>query len=101
MKSSTRVSMIFSRARLQVLLHDVLQVVDGVEINVVELGDFGLDIARYREIDQEHRAVLAILQRAFDRALAQDRQLARGRGNHDIGVGQACRHFRERYRLGA
>ena len=50
------------------------QVVDRVEEHVVELADLGLDVARHREVDHEHRPAAARLQRALDQALAEDRQ---------------------------
>ena len=43
-------------ALAQVGVDHFLQIVDVVEEDVVEIVDGGLDIARHRDIDQEHRA---------------------------------------------
>jgi hypothetical protein len=48
-------------------LHQRREVVDRVEIDVVEARDLGLDVARHREVDHEHRPMAARLQRALDR----------------------------------
>ena len=61
-------------AYLQVVLHDVGEVVDAVQEHVVELGRLRLDVARHGEIDDEHRRMAARLDRALEHAFAQDRQ---------------------------
>ena len=43
-------------AALRALLHDLAQVVDGVEEEVLERGGLGLHVARHGEVDDEHRA---------------------------------------------
>ncbi|MNH38289.1 hypothetical protein D3C78_591450 [compost metagenome] len=50
-----------------------MQVIDGVEIDVVQFSDLRLDVAWYGDIDHENRFVPAQLQCTFHRALAQDR----------------------------
>ena len=83
MKSVTWFSMITSACAtafcrdVHALARDLAQVVHRVEEDVVELADLALDVARHREIEHQHRAVLARLQRALDQALADDRQRAR------------------------
>ena len=71
-------------ADLQVVLDDVRQVVDAVEEHVVELRRLGLDVARHREVDDEHRRVPARLDHALEQALAEDRQRARRAGDDDV-----------------
>src|SRR6266403_3153069 len=57
-------------ADLQIVLDYVGQVVDAVQEYVVNLSSFGLDIARHRQIDDEHRLVPACLDRALQQSLA-------------------------------
>ena len=45
--------------------------------------------------------MLALLERMFDGTLAENRQLAAGRGNHDIGIDQHLRYVCQQHRLGA
>ena len=60
------------RARLAIFPDHALEVVDGVQIDVVQLGDLGFDVARHGDVHHEHRPVLARLERALDRALAEN-----------------------------
>src|SRR5204863_5626296 len=55
-------------ARVDVGAHDLSEIVDAVEEHVIELGRFGLDIARYGEVDHENGAAAARAQRALDQA---------------------------------
>jgi len=64
----------------------LLQVVDAIEEDVVEIAHFGLDIPRHGDVDHEHRSMAAHLERPFDHALAEDRQLTGGGGDDDIGL---------------
>ena len=41
-------------ARLHVLVDDLAQVVDRVEVDVLELVDRGIDVARHGEVEDEH-----------------------------------------------
>ena len=59
-------------ALAQVGVDHFLQVVDVVEEDVVEVVDRGLDIARHRDIDQEHRLVAAGGDDALHLLLVQD-----------------------------
>ena len=63
--------------------------------------DLGLDVARHGQVDHEHRAVAARLQRALDGAQADDRQRTGGAGHHDVELGQARRQVGQAHRLGA
>ena len=65
-------------------LHQRRQVVHRVEVDVGQARDLGLDVARHRQVDHEHRAVPARLQRALDRAQADDRQRAGGAGDDGV-----------------
>ena len=82
-------------------LHQRRQVVDGVEVDVGQARDLGLDVARHRQVDHEHRPVAARLQRALDRAQADDRQRARGARDDDVELGQARRQVGQAHRFGA
>ena len=88
-------------ADLQVVLDDVRQVVDAVEEHVVELARFGLDVARHREIDDEHRRVAARLDHPLEQPLADDRQRARGAGDDDVELVQPVGQLVQRDRVGA
>ncbi len=61
-----------------VFLDDLMQVIDGIKEDVAEFADLRLDVPRYGDIDHEHRAVAATLERSLDHALAEDRQGRRG-----------------------
>ena len=63
--------------------------------------DLGLDIARHRQVEDEHHLVAARRQRALDRALAENRQRAGGRRHHDVGARQVRGNFPERHRFAA
>ncbi len=80
---------------------DFAEVVDGVQENVVELADFGFDVARHRQIDHEHRPMLALLDRAFNHAKADDGQRAGRGGDDDVEVGEQFRQVGQRRRLAA
>ena len=88
-------------ATLEVFGDHFVQIVDAIQVNVVQLADFRLDIARNGNIDHEDRLVLAQLQRAFHRAFTQDRQLAGGRTDHDIAAHQFGRDIRQQHGVGA
>src|SRR4029077_1778630 len=49
----------FAFARLAILLHDVGEVVHVVDVDVVELGGGGFDVARKSKIHDEERAIAA------------------------------------------
>ena len=90
MKSVTWFSMITSAcatafcADVEAFARDLAEIVHGIEKDVVERADFRFDVARHREIEHEHRAVLARLQRAFDESLADERQRRGGRAHDDV-----------------
>ncbi len=68
-----------------------MQVVDGVEIDIVQLADLRLDVPRHGDVNHKHRLVLAPLQRLLYRALAEDRQLTGGGADDDVAVVQLFR----------
>ena len=70
-------------------LHHLGQIVHGVEKNVLERLHFGLDVTGYRQIDHEHGPVLALLERAFHRAQADDGQAAGSATDHSVKFMQA------------
>lgn len=88
-------------ATLEVFGDHFVQIIDAIEVNVVQLADFRLDITGNSDIHHEDRFVLAQLQRALDRAFAQDRQLAGGGADDDIAAHQLGRDVREQHRVGA
>jgi hypothetical protein len=83
------------------LLHHGGEVVDGVEVHVLQGLDLGLDVARYRQVDHEHRAVPALAQGALDRAQADQRQGAGGAAHHDVEVAQPRGQVGQPHRLAA
>src|SRR5690606_23903793 len=86
-------------AALEVFLDDLVQVIDGIEVDIVQLAYLRFDIAWYGDIDHEDRLVSALLQRALHRALAEDRQLAGGGADDDVAVDQLVRNVREQHRV--
>ncbi len=86
-------------ATLEVLRNHLMQIVDRVQIDVVQLADLRFDVPRHGDIDHEHRLVLASLQRLFDGALAENRQLAGGGADDDVAVVQLVRDIGKQDRL--
>ncbi|ABA50496.1 hypothetical protein BURPS1710b_3601 [Burkholderia pseudomallei 1710b] len=81
--------------------HDRAEIVDGIEEHVLQLADFGLDVARHREVDHEDRPVAARLHRALDGAETDDRQ-RRCRARHDdVELVHARGQIGERHRAAA
>ena len=76
------------QALAQVGVDHFLQIVDIVEEDVVELVDGGLDIARHRDIDQEHRPVAARGDHALHLVFVQDVVRRAARRDHDIHLRQ-------------
>jgi hypothetical protein len=64
---------------------DVLEVVEVVEVDVFELADRRLDVARERDVDEEDRAVAAGLAERLELFPGDDRVLRAGRGDDDVG----------------
>jgi hypothetical protein len=87
--------------RFSPALHALAEVVDGVEIDVGQLRDLGLDVARHREVDHEHRPAAARLQRALDGAQPDDRQRARGARDDGVELVQPLRQVGQAQRLRA
>ena len=69
-------------------LHHLGQVVHRVQVNIAESFDFGLNVARHRQIDHEHGAALALFQRPLHRTQANDGQGAGGAADHCIKLVQ-------------
>ncbi len=86
-------------ARAAIVVDHLLQVIDAVEIDVGELRDLRLDVARHRDVDHEDRLVPALAHSLLHGALAEYRQLARRRADHDVGAQQAGRDLRQQDRL--
>jgi hypothetical protein len=59
-------------------LHDALEVVHRVEVDIAEVLDLGFDVPWNGDVDHEDGPVLASLERAFHGSLAKDRQGAGG-----------------------
>jgi hypothetical protein len=60
-------------ALLHVLIDDLLQVVDGVQIHILEARDLRFDVPRDRDVNQKHRSMPPFAQRRFHVALADHR----------------------------
>ncbi|MCY1408364.1 hypothetical protein D9M71_236840 [compost metagenome] len=84
---------------LEVLGNDFVQIVDRIQVNVVQLADFRFDITWYGDIHHENRLVLAQLQCAFYRPLAQDRQLTGGGTDDDIALDQFLGNIGQQHRV--
>ena len=87
-------------ADLQIVLHDLGQIVDAVKKHVGQRTRLGLDIARHGKIDDENRCVSALFDHAFEQSLPDDRQRARGAGHDDVELRQPFRQFVKRNRFG-
>ena len=87
-------------ADLQIILHDLSQIVDAVQKYIGQRARLWLDIARHGEIDDEYRRVPALLDHAFEQSLADDRQRARRAGHDDVELRQPFGQFVQRDRLG-
>ena len=59
--------------RLQVVVHDSLQVIDVVEEDVVHPPDAGLDVPGHRDVDEEQRALAPGLEDRLEDAPVDDR----------------------------
>ena len=81
-------------------LDDVHHVVDGVEVGVVQFGDFSFDVARNGQIKQEHGHTVALFQCAFDHAFADERKLAGGGRDDDVVLVQDGGQFAQQARFG-
>ena len=86
-------------ADLQIVLHDLGQIVDAVEKYIGQCARLGLYIAWHSEIDDENRRMSALLDHTFEQSLADDRQRARRARDDDVELGQAFRQFVERDRF--
>src|SRR5690606_23679590 len=71
----------FHVALLQVIVRDRLEVIDVVEENVLHEVDFGLDVARHGNVDQEQRPATPRGQERFQAAAVD--YVMRGRGAAD------------------
>jgi len=87
-------------ATLEIFGDHFVQIVDAIEVNVVQLADFGLDIPGNGDIHHENRFMLAQLQRTFHRAFAQNRQLAGSGADDDIAAHQFSRNIRQQHGVG-
>src|SRR5262249_28590950 len=80
------------------LLHQPAEIIHRIEKYVVEVADFGFDIARHGEIDHQHRQAPPRFERAFDEPPADDRELARGTSHYDVMAGNIVGQIVERLR---
>ena len=71
----------------QVRLHHLLQIVDVVNKDAVQVIQPGINVARHRNVDEEHRAVLACLQKLFAMLFAEDGMWRARRADDDVGPG--------------
>ncbi len=77
-------------ARAPVLIDHLFQIIDRIQKYVVEPRHGGFDVARHRKVEQEHRALAALLQGSAHHVVAQYRVAAGGGGKHDVGLGQVA-----------
>ena len=71
---------------LEVFLDDLGEVVDRVQKDVRQFGDFRLDVPGYGDIDHEYGPVAPVSERSFDGALAHYRQGTARRGDDDVVI---------------
>src|SRR5271165_5829879 len=71
-------------ALLAVFVDDALQVVDRIEVDILQLADLGLDIARHRKVDHEDRTMPPRPHGRRSHRLGDDRHGARGTADHDV-----------------
>src|SRR5690606_16139263 len=81
-----------------VVLDRALQVVHRVQEHVVDTGDVGGDVARYREVQQQHRPVPALGQRLLHLRAVQYRLPTGGGRQHYVGLAQVLVEFGQRQR---
>ena len=65
----------------------LLQVVDVVNEDAVQLVHLRIDVARHRDIDEEHRTVAAAAQELLAMLFAEDGMRRAGGADHDVGAG--------------
>ena len=82
-------------------LHHIGQVVDGVEVDVGQRLDLGLDVARHGQVNHEHGPVLAQFHGALDRAQANDGQRAGGAADDRVELVQAAGQVGQAHHFGA
>ena len=75
-------------ALLPIFVDQLLQVIDRKEIDILQIGDRRLDIARHRHIDHENRPPAPGAKRGLHRVLGHQRRGARGTADDDIRLGQ-------------
>ncbi len=88
-------------ARAAVVVDHLAQVVDAVQVDVGQFAHAGLDVARHRDVDHEHRPAFARRHRMLDHGAGHDRLARGGGGNHDVGFGQMLRQVGQRDRVTA
>ena len=71
-------------ARVQPFLDDLGEVIDGIKKHVIELGHFGLHIARDSKVHHEDGAVLANFDGTLQHALAEYGKRTGSASYHDI-----------------
>ena len=79
-----------------VVLDLPFQVVDRVQEHVAQAGHVVGDVARHRQVQQQHGAMPALAQRVFHLRAVQDRRARGGGGNHHVGLGQVPVQFFQR-----
>ncbi len=75
-------------ALLTILIDQLLQVVDGEQVHVFQLGHRRVDVARHGQIDHENGPPSSCAYRIFSRLLGDERHQTRGAGNDDVGLSQ-------------
>ena len=76
-------------AVVHALAHDLAEVVHAVEEDVVHVGDLGFDVARHREVDDEDRAMAALLIARSSMPLPRMGSGLGGRGDDDVVAGNS------------
>ena len=78
----------FAFAGLAVLLHDVGEVVHVVDVDVVEVGGGGFDVAGHAEVHEKQRAIAAGGHGGFEDVALEDGFFGAHRGDDDVGFEQ-------------
>ena len=67
--------------------HDLLQIVDVIDEDSIEVVKAGIDVARHRNVNEEHGAVFARVEKLFAVLLLEDGVGRAGGADDDIGPG--------------
>lgn len=78
----------------------MVEVIDRIEVDVVQIRDIRSNIARYRQIDQQHRFMAALGDGSNDVGGIQNRNRAGGGADDDISFGEVLGGIRQGQGIG-